>query len=198
MMTMARAGIGMAIAGGIALAVHGMLLAKPARHPSDRALYDMLLVRQAQLRSDRAAWIAAEDAIEADMPCPLKWFDPVHDRWVVTKALSDPDMEWLSRAPHSLVCTPELRLLLLPALRDPSFVGLENAGDISVEGRNMPLHDHGTIVRDDLFTRAGRASWLLKKLTGHHGPIVGVHTDGRQLVDIYNEWQFWLFAEARD
>jgi hypothetical protein len=197
MMTLARAGIGMAIAGGIALAVHGLLLARPAGHPTDDALYGMLLARQARLRSDCAAWDAAQKNILPDGAWFERWSWPVTIRHAaVTNALNDPRFGFLYRASRLLAYDRHMVWEVLPALRDPSFVGLEDAEDITVEGRNMPLPDHGTIVREDLFTRAGRASWLLKQVTGHHAPVVGVQTDPRLLVDISNDWRFWLATMA--
>jgi hypothetical protein len=195
MMKLTRAGIGMAIVGGIALAVHGMLLAKPARRRSDRALYGMLLAREAQLRSDCAAWGAAEETIEATTDggfCQRTMWDWNDHEAYVRNALAEPEMRWLLLARSELVCRRESPSSVLPALRDPSFVGLVGAEDVTVEGRNMPLHEHGTIVREDLFTRAGRASWLLKEVTGHPAPIVGVQTDPRLLEDISKDWLFWL------
>jgi hypothetical protein len=187
----------MAIAGAIALAVHGMLLARPARDQSDRALDSMLRVREAQLRSDCAAWETAVETIEATndamfcFPGLSSWPKNPEPSYV-KNALEDPDMRWLELARSGLVCRPDLLSLLLPALRDPAFVGLKDAGGISVEGRNMPVHENGTIVREDLFTRAGRASWLLKEVTGHPAPIIGVGTDSRLLEDISDNWRLWL------
>jgi hypothetical protein len=187
----------MAIAGAIALALHGMLLARPARNQSDPALNSMLRAREAQLRSDCAAWETAAETIEATndamfcFPGLSSWPKNPEPSYV-KNALEDPDMRWLELARSGLVCRPDLLSLLLPALRDLAFVGLKDAGDISVEGRNMPVHENGTIVREDLFTRAGRASWLLKEVTGHPAPIIGVGTDSRLLEGISNNWRFWL------
>jgi len=191
-MTLARAGIAVAMAGSMALAAHGVLLARPARQRSERSLHGALLARQAQLRSDCRAWDAAEDAIPESTPGMSTWIFLDFERQIVTNALDDPRMESLWRARSSVARHSQFLALLLPALRDPSFVGLRDAGDVTVEGRNMPAHAHGTIVREDLFTRAGRASWLLKQVTGHRAPIVGVETDPRLLVGIANDWNVWL------
>lgn len=194
MTKLGRAGIGVAIAGALALAVHGMLLARPARGPSDRALYRALLARQVQLRSDCAAWDAAVEAIPESTPAMSEWIFTEFERQIVTNALDDPDMQVLLRARVSLIWRRELLALLLPALRDPSFVGLRDTGDVTVEGRNMPLQGRGTIVREDLFTRAGRASWLLKQVTGHRAPVVGARMDPRRLVDISDDWRVWFLG----
>lgn len=47
-------------------------------------------------------------------------------------------------------------------------------------------------VSDDLFRRAGRASWLLKQATGHLAPDVRVETDPAILADLARDWEEWL------
>jgi hypothetical protein len=81
---------------------------------------------------------------------------------------------------------------LVPALRDPGFVGLRHPADTMVDGRHMPFPGHGMFVWDDLFRRAGRASWLLKQATGHPERIVRVETDLIFLADLARDWQRWL------
>ena len=179
MMNLARAGIGVAIAGGIALAVHwyafGQAGAAPVRpHPLRHAFG-----QAGAAASDCAAWEAAREADPEATPALTQWIETEFERQIVTNALDDPDMQSLWRARLSLFWRPQLLALLLPALRDPSFVGLRDAGNVTVEGRNMPSHDDGMIVREDLFTRAGRASWLLKQATGDPVSIVGVQTGSR-------------------
>lgn len=172
------AGLNVAIAGGIAYAAHGMLVA-----------------RQAQRQSDCAAWDAADAAIQRDEP-PRGLSQHLtasdFDQWIVKNALDDSDMQSLWRARSSLASRRELLALLLPALRDFTFVGLRNARDLIVEGREMPTRDHAVLVMDDLFTRAGRASWLLKQATGHPATVIGVETDPRQLPEIARDWRGWL------
>jgi hypothetical protein len=110
----------------------------------------------------------------------------------VAAALKVPDMWWLWNAREMLGCDPKLVWLLIPALRDPTFVGLQDSADTYVWGREMPFYGHGMTVDDDLFIRAGRASWLLKEATGHRAPAIGMRTDPIQRADIARDWQRWL------
>jgi len=78
------------------------------------------------------------------------------------------------------------------ALDDPAFVGLSGATDVVVSGREMPRRGHEYVVDDDLFRRAGRASWLLKNATGRPAGTVPVQTDPIYLADLARDWQRWL------
>lgn len=175
-MTLARAGIVLAVVGGAALGVHAGLRAKRTRQ-----------------RLDCAAWHQARGNILLDRAWVLRWtWGGTDHHPTVVLALNEPDFMWLSRAREMIAFNPDMVWALLPALRDPSFVGLRDAGDLTVEGRDMAPPGQGQIVREDLFTRAGRASWLLKEVTGHPAGIVGVRTDPRLLADLYSDWQRWL------
>ena len=59
---------------------------------------------------------------------------------------------------------------LIEKLEDRTFAGLNNYADLTIPARevlgDMRYHGHGPEVRDDLFTVAGRASFLLKESTG--------------------------------
>ena len=177
-MTLARAGIAVAVAGGVALAIHADLYAKQAR--------------QARQQSDCAAWRRAGRTILSrwDRDIWGGWLLPVpHD--IVATALQAPDMSALWQARAMVAYHPELVWALLPALRDPTFLGLRNAGDVSVVGRHTPFPGQRRI-EDDLFSRAGRASWLLKEVTGRSAPSVRVQTDPAFLADLARDWKKWL------
>lgn len=111
-------------------------------------------------------------------------------------ALEDPDMQSLWNAQQALACDPRLVWMLVPELRDPTFVGLRNEANIIVDGRPTPWREipscYEVSVLDDLFTRAGRASWLLKEATGRPAPAVGVRTNPLLRADIARDWQRWL------
>jgi hypothetical protein len=175
-MTLARAGIALAVAGGVALGFHAGLRAK------------------LEQRLDCGAWEQARWKILPDHGWVERWtWGPTDTRLTaLANALVKPDVGWLWRAREMLAYDPEMVWALLPELRDPSFVGFRDEEDLTVEGRDIPLHGHRRIVRDDLFTRAGRASWLLKEVTGRSAGIVGVRTDPQLLADIYSDWQRWL------
>ncbi len=59
---------------------------------------------------------------------------------------------------------------LIALLTDRTRVGLTNAGDIIIPERigsgELKSYGHGWYIEDDLFLVSGRASWLLKEITG--------------------------------
>jgi hypothetical protein len=179
-MTLARAGIIVAVAGGVALAIHADLYAKQAL--------------QARLESDCVAWRRARRTILGGGNWELSW-DWSWQGWkqiAVATAVQAPDMKALWEARQMVAYDPQYVSALLPALRDPAYVGLRNAGDVVVVGRDMASPGHGMIVEDDLFRSAGRASWLLKEVTGRSAPIVRVQTDPQALADLADDWEEWL------
>jgi len=175
-MTLARAGIALAVVGGVALGIHAGLRAKRKQ------------------RLDCAAWERVRWDILPDHGWVERWTWNATDNRLTAfaKALNEPDVGWLWRARDMLAFDPAMVWALLPALRDPSFVGFRDEEDLTVEGRDIPLRPQRKVVRDDLFTRAGRASWLLKEVTGHPAAVVGVRTDPRRLAEIYSDWLGWL------
>jgi hypothetical protein len=179
-MTLARAGILVAVAGGVALGMHVRLLAK-----------------QAQQRLDCAAWHRAQENIWHGLG--ISWGRrnlgvPEWNQVTVENALTAQDMESLWEAREVLAFDPQMVWALVPALRDPTFVGLRNPEGVHVRGREMPWAWCMTQVRDDLFRRAGRASWLLKQATGRDAPDVRVDTDRVVLADLARDWEKWLDA----
>jgi hypothetical protein len=112
-------------------------------------------------------------------------------RDIVATALQAPDMNALWEARAMVAYHPDWVWALLPALRDRTFLDLREAGDVSVVGRHTPFPGHRR-VEDDLFSRAGRASWLLKEVTGRSAPVVRVQTDPAFLADLARDWKEWL------
>jgi hypothetical protein len=168
-MTLARAGIVVAIAGGVALAIHADLYAKQ--------------VRRARQQSDCAAWYRARRTIlgGADWRESWKWaYQGVQQDTLMT-ALQAPDLKAVWEAREMVAYDPEWLWALLPALRDPTFLSLRNPADT---------------LTDDLRRRAGRASWLLKEVTGRSAPIVRVDTDPVSLADLADDWEGWLHGMA--
>src|SRR5262245_3530522 len=164
-MTLARAGIVVAVAGGVALAIHADRYAKQAR--------------QARQQSDCAAWHRARRTIlgGADWKTSWKWaYRGVKQDTLVT-ALQAPDLKAVWEVREMVAYDPEWVWELLPALRDPTFISLRNPADT---------------VMDDLRRRAGRASWLLKEVTGHSARIVHVQTDPVSLADLADDWAGWI------
>jgi hypothetical protein len=126
------------------------------------AIHVRFSARQAQQRSDCAAWRRAEETIvrsvrDVDLEGYWDWRTPGMKQEKLIFVLDDPDEQELWKARQMFLWDPQLTWELLPALRDPR--------------------------------RAGRASWLLKQATGRHAPVVGVQTD---LGALARDWKEWL------
>jgi hypothetical protein len=112
---------------------------------------------------------------------------------VLEDALSRSDMDFLWTARLWLAEHPTDAPKLVPFLAAPVFVGLTNYADVRVEDREMPSWGHGYVTWDDLFTRSGRASWLLHVATGRKDvPHAVVGTNRIILADIAKDWQAWF------
>jgi len=63
---------------------------------------------------------------------------------------------------------------LIVRLTDKRKVGLENTADLIIPGRSDELifYGHGGIISEDLFTVAGRVSWILNEITGEKFAVV--------------------------
>ena len=175
-MTMARAGVLVAVAGGIALAIHAAAYTKEKRQ---------------QVHCDvwrRARAIVTKDAAPRVGQATIAEWAPA----AVNDDLSDPYINALWEARDLIALYPPAVSALVSALDDPAFVGLSGATDVVVSGREMPRRGHEYVVDDDLFRRAGRASWLLKNATGRPAGTVPVQTDPIYLADLARDWQRWL------
>jgi hypothetical protein len=115
------------------------------------------------------------------------------DSVVLEDALSRPEMEFLWSARAWLARHPLAARKLVPELAKPVFVGLTDSADVMVEGREMPDYGHGYDTFDDLFTRAGRASWLLHVATGRDVAAHAVVGSNRiVLADLAKDWATWF------
>jgi len=111
------------------------------------------------------------------------------------RALTRPEMRWLWDASEWLARHPGEVPRVVPVLGQPDFIGLTESDDTQVVGRPMPFygHRHGYFAVDDLFTRAGRASWLLREATGRSDePPVRPGTNRLILADRMKSWKLWL------
>ncbi|MCB9034754.1 MAG: hypothetical protein H6553_13015 [Chitinophagales bacterium] len=123
--------------------------------------------------------------------------DYIHDAITKTK-----DFDLIFRTPfwialdstHYTKFIPELILMLT----DTTYIGLENAGGITIWSR---MKDNKEVLKqnplnyqidDDIFTIAGRASWILKRLTKNEFGIVKPNMEHKELVNIQKQWIKWL------
>ncbi|KAF2518300.1 hypothetical protein E0W68_09770 [Flavobacterium salilacus subsp. salilacus] len=85
---------------------------------------------------------------------------------------------------------------LIQLLTDKKEIGIENFQGIIVDRQNGPLTFHCCIPipfsRDDLYTVAGRANYLLKIITTEDHGNIYPDTNEEYLKKIQNRWAYWL------
>ncbi len=90
---------------------------------------------------------------------------------------------------------------LIEKLEDKSFVGLDNSADLIIFERIMTndlhFYGHGWVVDDDLFTVAGRVSWLLRSVTGENLSSVKPNSTKVELSALKKQWSAWLHAATQ-
>ena len=120
---------------------------------------------------------------------------------VIENALTRPEMKWLRYARAWLAEHPTQAEELVPSLADPVFVGLAESPDVYTNCTDLPPYSRGyyesgaLFATCDLFTRAGRASWLLHEVTGRsEEPGVPPGTGRSALADRIKSWTKWFRA----
>lgn len=87
---------------------------------------------------------------------------------------------------------------LIEKTNDSSFVGLENSADLiiweRIESKELQFYGHGWVVDDDLFTVAGRVSWLLRDVAGEQFGSVKPKSTKDELTTLKKKWSDWLKA----
>jgi hypothetical protein len=128
----------------------------------------------------------------------LRWHPrkvSVDDGGEIERAMTRPEMAWLWDASDWLARHPSEVPRIVPFLARPESVGLTEPDDVFVWGRRMRFYGHGYMTTDDLFTRAGRASWLLHQATGRRDePPVRPGTNRLILADRMRSWRLWFEA----
>jgi hypothetical protein len=86
---------------------------------------------------------------------------------------------------------------LILRITNKKFVGLKNTADLIIPERNqagfLKSYGHGGVVRDDLFTIAGRANHFLKIISGEDDfKSVSMYSTDADLKQIQNRWLYWL------
>jgi hypothetical protein len=81
---------------------------------------------------------------------------------------------------------------LIGRLSDKRKVGLKNTADLIIPDRlgtgELKFYGHGFFVPEDLFTIAGRASWILNRLTGENFAVVQGNLTKQQAEKFKQEW----------
>lgn len=90
---------------------------------------------------------------------------------------------------------PDVLPDLIKLLGRPKLVGLEGYADLiiwdRVQSKDLPFYGHGWVVPDDLFSVAGRASWMLREITGQQFPAVSMKSTPEELKQLSERWAKW-------
>jgi hypothetical protein len=85
---------------------------------------------------------------------------------------------------------------LITRLTDKTEVGLINSADLiiweRVQSQQLKFYGHGGVSNDDLFTIAGRANRILKKITGEDFGVVSMYSTQDFLKTLQNKWRNWF------
>jgi urease gamma subunit len=85
---------------------------------------------------------------------------------------------------------------LINRLTNKTEVGLVNTADLiigeRIESGDLKFYGHGGVAFDDLYTIAGRASHLLKRVTGMDLGSVSMYSTPADLKKLQNRWGYWL------
>lgn len=95
-------------------------------------------------------------------------------------------------ASHQKASLPKLVQLLT----NSKFVGLKDSADLiiwdRIENGDLKSYGHGHVVDDDLFVVAGRASWILKEITGQKMGLVNMTTGDSAKLAVQEKWAEYL------
>jgi len=71
-------------------------------------------------------------------------------------------------------------------------IGIENSADLIIWDRirtgDLKFYGHGGGMNEDIFTIAGRASWILNELTGEDFATVQIYLTREQSIEYKNMW----------
>lgn len=110
------------------------------------------------------------------------------------------DYEYVFRCPFWIAMDSSRYVELIPelikALTDESFVGLTNAGDVTIWARvktgELKQNSLNYQIDDDIFRVCGRANWILKRLSKNEFGNIRIDTKTKDLVEIQTKWIKWL------
>jgi len=111
------------------------------------------------------------------------------DFWKVAKA-----RYWCSKN------APDFIPDLIKLLENPTVVGLQGYADLiiweRIVSKDLPFYGHGWVVPDDLFSIAGRASWILSEITGQRFGKVIPSSTPEELKHLSEAWARWCHLPA--
>lgn len=85
---------------------------------------------------------------------------------------------------------------LIARLSMKKKIGLETEADLIIWERvrtgDLKFYGHGGGMNEDIFTIAGRVSWILNKLTGEDFALVGISLTEKQAEEFKNDWTAYI------
>lgn len=110
------------------------------------------------------------------------------------------DYEYLFRCPFWIAADSARYVQLIPelvkAVTDTTFIGLTNAGDVTIWARvktgELKQNSLNYQIDDDIFRVCGRANWILKRLSKNEFGNIRIDTSMKDLVEIQKKWVKWL------
>lgn len=85
---------------------------------------------------------------------------------------------------------------LVKRITNNKIVGLKNSADLiiweRVQSGDLPFYGHGAVTDDDLFSVAGRANYLMRKITGENFGNVSMYSTQRNLKKLQKRWAYWI------
>ena len=95
---------------------------------------------------------------------------------------------------------PDVSPDLINLITKSKVIGLEGYADLiiweRIESGDLKFFGHGWIVSDDIFSIAGRASWILREITGQHFGAVSMKSTSAQLQQLSDSWRTWYERNA--
>jgi trehalose-6-phosphate synthase len=85
---------------------------------------------------------------------------------------------------------------LIARLSDKRKIGLNNTADLIIGDRigtgDLKFYGHGSWISEDVFTIAGRASWILNQLTGENFAEVHSNLSPQDAENFKKRWNDYI------
>lgn len=125
----------------------------------------------------------------------IKTYKPA---FILDKIDHEPSFDYLFRTSYWLVLDSNYQKIipeLINRITDTSYVGLTDADDVVIWERvktgEMKRNGIAFYVDDDLYIVAGRANWLLRRISGLDNGRVNIHPNPADLKIIKEKWMNW-------
>lgn len=110
------------------------------------------------------------------------------------------DYEYVFRCPFWIAMDSARYVQMIPelikAITDETYVGLTNAGDVTIWARvktgELKQNSLNYQIDDDIFRVCGRANWILKRLSKNEFGNIRIETPMKDLIEIQKKWVKWL------